>query len=147
MHYKPMFCPITSHILILLRDILVSYASITNLLLVLVSYSTWLLFPLSMFIMSLLSYRSALSAAGAYGKAINAAVDINRFELLKSLHIPLKSNLKDEKEQNQYLSNFFVYGYPYSKITYKHDGEPSSSDSGSSGKVKSANQTKLDGVF
>ncbi len=49
-------------------------------------------------ILSLVSYWSAVALARSYGERIRSAVDLYRFDLLKSLHQPPPKNLSSEEE-------------------------------------------------
>jgi hypothetical protein len=55
---------------------------------------------------ALLSYRAALAAAAAYGQAVEAAVDLHRFDLRTALHLPLPADLRGEVAANQQLTRF-----------------------------------------
>jgi hypothetical protein len=95
--------------------------SVTAFVLTIVTYSAWLIIPVTMVFLAWLTYKSALSAATEYGKGINSAFDMNRFELLKALHFPLPKNLEKEKINNYKLSQFLVVNLPYD-VEYLHDG-------------------------
>lgn len=75
-----------------------------------IKYGLWLTIPLFSAILAWLSYRGAISAALAYGKSIQTAFDLHRFDLLKALHLPLPANLAEETENNYDLSEFFALG-------------------------------------
>jgi hypothetical protein len=62
---------------------------------------------------AVLSYRAALSAATAYGQAMEAAFDLHRFDLLNALHLPLPADLISEVQANQQLSRFLRQPYEY----------------------------------
>lgn len=102
------------------ENILGPLTIITASLVILITYSFWLLFPISMGILAWLTYKAALSAARSYGKSINTAFDLHRFELLKSLHFRLPKSLPSEKSQNAEISEFFVRGKDY-KFTYDNE--------------------------
>jgi hypothetical protein len=81
---------------------------------------------------ALLSYRAAVSAAAAYGEAIETAFDLHRFDLLKALHLPLPADLTRERADNQRLSRFLTQSTEYvialsedpagpDNLTYQHE--------------------------
>jgi hypothetical protein len=89
---------------------------------------------------ALLSYRAALAAAAAYGQAVEAAVDLHRFDLLTALHLPLPAGLRGEVAANQELTRFlrqpdeYLYALSHGRgpdITYRHPataGAPASQE-------------------
>jgi hypothetical protein len=79
----------------------------------LAGYGWWLLVAAGTFAGAALSYRAALSAATAYGQAMEAAFDLHRFDLLNALHLPLPADLISEVQANQQLSRFLRQPYEY----------------------------------
>jgi hypothetical protein len=79
----------------------------------LVGYGWWLTVAAGTFALAMLSYWAALSAATAYGQAIEAAFDLHRFDLLNALHLPLPADLIGEVQANQQLSQFLRQPYEY----------------------------------
>lgn len=79
-------------------------------LLYLYRWGGWLLVPLGGLLLAWLSYRAALSAALAYGDAIQAAYHLHRFGLLTALHLPLPKDRNEELAVNRQLSNFLKDG-------------------------------------
>jgi hypothetical protein len=81
-----------------------------------------------------LSYQAALSAAAAYGQAVEAAFDLHRFDLLAALHLPLPADLASEVQANQRLSRFLrqpqeymfalTHGRGGLNFTFEHGGAP-----------------------
>ena len=81
-----------------------------------------------------LSYQAALSAAAAYGQAVEAAFDLHRFDLLTALHLPLPADLASEVQANQQLSRFlrqpqeYVFALTHGRaglnFTFEHGGAP-----------------------
>jgi hypothetical protein len=81
-----------------------------------------------------LSYQAALSAAAAYGQAVEAAFDLHRFDLLTALHLSLPADLASEVQANQQLSRFLrqpqeymfalTHGRAGLNITFEHGGAP-----------------------
>jgi hypothetical protein len=64
----------------------------------------WLLLALAPYSAAYFSYRGAVASAEAYGTALAAMLDLGRFDLYESLHIPLPRSLTQEKEQNGRLA-------------------------------------------
>jgi hypothetical protein len=87
----------------------------------LVSHGWWLLAALGAVLLAWVSYRAAVSAAMAYGQAIEAAFDLHRFDLLKALHLPLPPNREVERKANEELSQFLLQGRPVD-FDYEHKG-------------------------
>ena len=79
----------------------------------LAGHGWWLLVAAGTFTGAVLSYQAALSAATAYGQAIEAAFDLHRFDLLSALHLPLPADLTSEVTANQQLSRFLRQPYEY----------------------------------
>lgn len=84
---------------------------------------------------ALLCYRGALSAAAAYGEAIEAAFDLYRFDLLEAMHLALPSDLASERAANERLSLFLAQPTEYviamsagrpgiENFTYHHEPAP-----------------------
>lgn len=107
----------------------------------LAAHGWWLTAAAVAFACALLSYRAALSAAAAYGQAMEAAFDLQRFDLLTALHLPLPADLTSEVAANHELSKFLQQPYEYIhaltaaqrglKFTYTHPA--GSSDPGDDG--------------
>jgi hypothetical protein len=85
---------------------------------------------------AMLCYRAAVSAAAAYGEAIESAFDLHRFDLLKALHLPLPANLAEERTANQRLTLFLTQPAEYltalsadpagtRNFTYQHEAAAS----------------------
>lgn len=85
-------------------------------------YDWWLLVPAASAAMAWLSYRSAISAALAYGEGINTAFDLCRFKLYEALHLPLPDDRDSEKKANRQLSAFWRQGVP-ANFEYVHHKE------------------------
>jgi hypothetical protein len=91
-----------------------------------IKYGLWLTIPISTLALSWLSYRGAISTALSYGRSIEAAFDLHRFDLLKALHLDLPSDLSTERKSNRELSWFLVDYLTIGKKTnfqYLHEGE------------------------
>ena len=65
------------------------------------------------------AYRWLLADARNYGDLLNAAFDLHRYQLYKSLRWPLPNNSEEEKTMGQQLSEYLWRG-PVRPITY-HD--------------------------
>ncbi len=87
-----------------------------------IKYSLWLIIPFVSALLAWLSYKGAISAALVYGKSMQTAFDLHRFDLLKALHLPLPSNLEKEKEDNYDLTDFFLLGH-LKNFSYLHSNE------------------------
>jgi len=70
----------------------------------------WLVIPAANLVLSLLSYRGAVSGALLYGTGLDTAFALHRFDLLVALHLPLPQNLDQERRVNGRISNLFQYG-------------------------------------
>ena len=79
----------------------------------------WLLVPLACAALARLSYRGAVHAALAYGEGIRSSVDLHRFDMLASLHLPLPATLPEERALNLRLSSFLRQGWP-TDLVYDH---------------------------
>lgn len=85
-----------------------------------IKYGSWLGIPTITSILSILFYRGAISAAMSYGTGLKVGFDLQRFELLKALHLQLPQNSEVEKIENSKLSDFlrdrksgdFTYSHP-----------------------------------
>jgi hypothetical protein len=81
----------------------------------------WWLIPLLAFGLSVLAYRAAVSAAVAYGQALDVAFDLYRFDLLRALHLPLPSDNAIECTQNEQLTTWLRQNGP-PPASYEHPG-------------------------
>ncbi|MFM0557121.1 hypothetical protein P0D69_40110, partial [Paraburkholderia sediminicola] len=82
-------------------------------------YGWWLLLPCGFLAVAALSYRASVEAAAAFGVAMNTAIDLYRFDMLKGLHMPMPSNCSDERANNKAISSFLRQGVPHG-ILYAH---------------------------
>lgn len=74
-------------------------------------------------VLAFISYRAAVAQAQSYGERIRSAVDLYRFDLLRSLHQPLPETLDDEIAL---WENLFLWLYNgdrgcVAKMKYDHD--------------------------
>lgn len=79
----------------------------------------WLLLPLGALAVARIAYGSAVSAAVAYGEGVRVAIDLHRFDLLRSLHLPLPVDREAEREANRALCDFLRQGVPI-PLKYEH---------------------------
>ena len=79
--------------------------------------------PVGLLGLAWLSYRAAVSAAVAYGDGLRLAFDLSRFELLRTLHLPLPADSDSELAANRRLSAFLALGKPL-QVAYQHDQQP-----------------------
>lgn len=75
-------------------------------------FSRWTLLAAAFLLASALTYRSALSAAGSYGRLVNAAVTLHRFDLLTAFHLPLPADPAAERTQFRTLSLHLRQSHP-----------------------------------
>jgi hypothetical protein len=78
----------------------------------LVNDGWWLLVPASTAILAWIAYRSAVSAATAFGEELHVAFDLHRFDLLRGMHYPLPTTLDEERARNDELTRFLQSGRP-----------------------------------
>jgi hypothetical protein len=79
----------------------------------------WLLVPAGALGVGRIAYSGAVSAAVAYGQGVRVAVDLHRFDLLRSLHLPLPVDREAEQDANQALCDFLRQGVPI-PLKYEH---------------------------
>lgn len=81
-------------------------------------------------VLAFISYRAAVSQAQSYGERIRSAVDLYRFELLRSLHQPLPKTLDDEITLWENLMLWLYNGDrgAVAKMEYDHDSGGGSGD-------------------
>lgn len=86
--------------------------------------SAWA-FPVvgGLLLLAVLSYRGAVVAAAGYGELINAAVVLHRFDLLRSLHLPLPATPAEERTANRRLVRLIRNRMPDETTTYVHPQE------------------------
>jgi hypothetical protein len=85
----------------------------------LVRHGAWVLVPITLMALGWLSYRGAVSTALVYAEGIQSAFDLHRFDLLRSLHLPLPRDMNEEQETNRSLCAFLRQGFPY-PMKYEH---------------------------
>jgi hypothetical protein len=79
----------------------------------------WLLVPAGALGVGRIAYGGAVSAAVAYGQGVRVAVDLHRFDLLRSLHLPLPVDREAERDANRALCDFLRQGVPI-PLKYEH---------------------------
>jgi hypothetical protein len=85
----------------------------------LLTHGWWLLLPLGLLLLAVISYAAAVSAASAYGMAVESAFDLHHLDLRTALHLRLPDDRAAERAQNRTLSLFFR-GVP-TDLTYEHE--------------------------
>jgi hypothetical protein len=78
----------------------------------------WLALSLVPAAIAAVAYGGTVAAAVAYGEAVRSSFDLHRFDLLKSLRLPLPSTRNEERHLNEALSNMWRQGIP---MTGKYD--------------------------
>lgn len=68
----------------------------------------WLASPVTILALAIVAYRSSIRVSLAYGRSIENAFDLYRFDLLKALHLPLPQSRLSELRSNQKLSEFLA---------------------------------------
>jgi hypothetical protein len=63
----------------------------------------WLLICFGTFYLAWLSYRATLAFAVAYGRMMERAFDLYRFDLVRQFHLPLPTSPRDEPEIFNYI--------------------------------------------
>jgi hypothetical protein len=79
----------------------------------LATHGWWLAVAAGALLLAVLSYRGALAAAAGYGQAVEAAVDLHRFDLIRAFHLPLPTSLTVEVRTNEQLSQFLRQPHEY----------------------------------
>jgi hypothetical protein len=79
----------------------------------------WLLVPVGALGVGRIAYSGAVSAAVAYGQGVRVAVDLHRFDLLRSLHLSLPVDREAERDANRALCDFLRQGVPI-PLKYEH---------------------------
>ncbi len=77
---------------------------------VLASYGVWLLLPLATLALAFLSYQGAVSVAAAYGRELEVAFDLHRFDLLKALGVARPCSPASERAANKQITAFMAIG-------------------------------------
>jgi hypothetical protein len=98
-------------------------------------YGLWLLLPLATFALAFLSYGGAVSSASAYGRGLEAAFDLHRFDLLKALAVSRPCSPTTERATNAQITTFLATGGQWPLPYDSASGEvnrPEPSETGSS---------------
>ncbi|MGV9360293.1 hypothetical protein [Amycolatopsis sp. NPDC003731] len=95
----------------------------------LVTGGWWLLLALGPYFLAYIAYRASVAAAEQYLGILSTVLDLNRFKVYESLHLPLPTTAEQERESNKKLMRF-LGGEP-EHLRYKHPaaGTPSTGDS------------------
>lgn len=72
----------------------------------------WLFVALVPYGLAYLAYRGTVAAARSYGTATSTLIDLNRFALYESLHLPRPTSLYDERERNKDLMDVITRSDP-----------------------------------
>ncbi|GAA0625141.1 hypothetical protein GCM10010174_50550 [Kutzneria viridogrisea] len=82
----------------------------------------WLLLALAPLVIARIAYRGAVHEAVAYGEAVQTAFDLNRFELLRRLRLPMPADQDAEREANEVLCTLWrqAPGDRSLPLTYEH---------------------------
>ncbi len=78
----------------------------------LINHGWWLFIVVVHLLFSWMSYKSCLAAALAYGIGIQAAFDLHRFDLYKSMHLSMPEDRESEKQLSVELCDFLRQGVP-----------------------------------
>ncbi|WIX88983.1 hypothetical protein [Amycolatopsis sp. DG1A-15b] len=94
----------------------------------LVTGGWWLLLALGPYFLAYVAYRASVAAAEQYMGIVSTVLDLNRFKMYESLHLPLPPTAAQERESNVKLMRFLA-GEP-EHLRYKHPaaGTPSAGD-------------------
>lgn len=80
----------------------------------------WLTLALLPLAVAILAYGAAVSAAMAYGEAVDTAFDLCRFDLLKALHLPLPATMEAERKVAAALCDLWRQGIDPA-LRYEHE--------------------------
>ena len=94
----------------------------------LLSDGWWLLVVLAPYFLAWIAYRSSVAAADYYMAIVGTVLDLNRFKLYESLHLPLPPTAEEERRSNEKMMRFL--GGEFEHLRYKHPaaGTPSAGD-------------------
>jgi hypothetical protein len=84
----------------------------------------WLLLVAGILLFARVSYRGAVQAAIGYAVAINAAIDIQRFDLYEALRLPVPCTPEGERSFNEQLSRHWRQDLPHPNIRFRQLHEP-----------------------
>jgi hypothetical protein len=87
---------------------------------------SWLFFLVVGFLAPLLArffYQLAVENYLVFADVVKSSVDLFRFQLLKSLHVPLPSCVRQERALWASLQDLQTYGKEGLEISYQHDGQ------------------------
>jgi hypothetical protein len=103
----------------------------------LATHAWWLVLPAALLVLAYLSYRAAVAAAVGYGKAIEVAFDLHRFDMLAALHLPLPADSESERASNEVLSQFLRDGLPHD-FRFAHGELPATGEVSDTGEMADA---------
>jgi hypothetical protein len=94
-----------------------------SMLFVVWGFYAWWAIPAGL-LFALLTYRWMLSTAAAYGDLVEAAFDLHRMELYKSLRLPLPEDPQDELQKGAEMTTYLLGGYRQDKPKFtKPEGD------------------------
>ena len=79
----------------------------------------WLLLAAIPLVIARIAYLGAVHAALAYGRAVESAFDLHRFDLLTALHLPLPADAAAERRTVAQLSDSWLQGVEFD-TQYRH---------------------------
>jgi len=91
---------------------------------VLVRDGPWLVISMIPAIIAYVSYRGSIITAREYGIAMTTLIDLNRFAFYERFHLPMPSNITEERATNQRLMQLLEANSTHSRIRYKHPSTP-----------------------
>lgn len=67
-------------------------------------------------------YRLAATAYASYADVVRACVDLNRFALLRAMHVPLPAGIREERALWPALTRITSFGSQIVEMNYQHEG-------------------------
>lgn len=80
----------------------------------------WLFVAAIPAILAYTSYRGAVISAREYGVAMTTLIDLNRFSLYERLHMPMPSNIEEERRANRKTMQLMEASSTHIFVRYKH---------------------------
>lgn len=101
------------------RMTLMSVLASATALIFLWPHRLWALIAVVPYTIAYLAYRGSVVAAGHYGSALDALINLDRFALYEQLHVKLPATTATERAANKKLARLFRYN-PAEVIGYTH---------------------------
>ena len=101
------------------RMTLMSVLASATALIFLSPHRLWALIAVVPYMIAYLAYRGSVVAAGHYGSALDALINLDRFTLYEQLHVELPATTVNERAVNQKLARLFGYE-PAEAVRYTH---------------------------